>query len=217
MSEFNILFDLDGTLVNSLPDIAGVVNLVRDMRGYQPLSEEEVRVHIGKGVENLVRGTFPEILPSQRPMFVEDFKKVYYETPSLGGALYPGVAEGLKRLRQISGIKLAVVTNKPTIAAERTLSHYLPDLAFDEIAGPETVSAKKPSPVHLLEVIDRLKVPKETCWFIGDDEVDLECAAGARVRFLGASYGFGAVMVPKQIALGTFNEIWDKIPALAKV
>lgn len=217
MSNINILFDLDGTLVNSLPDIAGVVNLVRDMRGYQALSDEEVRVHIGKGVENLVRGTFPEVLPSQRPLFVEDFKKVYYETPSMGGSLYPGVSETLEKLREIPGIKLAVVTNKPTIAAERTLAHYLPDFTFDEIAGPETVTEKKPSPVHLLEVIGRLNIPKESCWYIGDDEVDLECAAGARVRFLGACYGFGSVMVPRQIALGSFSELWDKIPALPKV
>lgn len=217
MSSINILFDLDGTLVNSLPDIAGVVNWVRSERGFHELSEEDVRVHIGRGVENLVRGTFPEILPSERPSFVEEFKQVYYETPSMGGALYEGVSESLRKLRDIPGVKLAIVTNKPTIAAERTLAHYLPGFSFDEIAGPEKVSEKKPSPAHLLEVISRLNVPKETCWYIGDDEVDLECAAGARVRFLGACYGFGAVMVPRQIALGSFNEIWDKIPALQKV
>lgn len=214
-NHIHMLFDLDGTLVHSLPDITGVINRIRRDRGLAALAPQEIKGFIGKGVEHLIRGSFPGTAPSEFPALVEAVKAIYYVTPSMGGNLYPGVREGLDRLRATAGRRLAVATNKPTVAAEMTLSHYLPGFAFDEVAGPERVTAKKPSPLHLLEVIERLGVKKEDCWYLGDDDVDFQAAQAAGVNFLAAGYGFGTLSVtPPERLISRFDEIFERIPGL---
>jgi 2-phosphoglycolate phosphatase len=210
INNFGFLFDLDGTLVNSLQDIAGVVNWVRESEGLVPLPGDVVRSHVGKGAENLLRGCFPGHSDVDRIRLLLAFNERYLTTPSSGGELYPGVAEGLLRLK-MGGGRIAIVTNKPTLAAKRTLEHYLPGFEFEEVAGPETVSRRKPHPAHLTEVIQRLGLDLQNCCFVGDDPVDAECAASAGVAFFGACYGFGNVEVPEPQRLECFEDLLAKL------
>lgn len=205
-----ILFDLDGTLVNSLADICGVINLVRGDLGLRPLTTDHLRQFIGKGVEHLMRGSIPERPVEQHPEMAEHFRRRYLQNPHVGGHLYSGVRETLTRLRG-EGIKLGIATNKPTAAAEKTLQYYLPEFPFDVLAGPEKVSAKKPDPRHLLELLPGLGVTAQQVCFIGDDPVDLACAEAAGISFLAAGYGFGGVKTDPSRTLTAFPDLLGKL------
>lgn len=205
-----ILFDLDGTLVNSLSDIAQVVNMTRKVYGLSPLAPEQVRKSIGKGVENLVRGCFPEVEPSKVPEILNKHRELYLKHPHVDGRIYPGVIETLEELRK-QDLMMGIATNKPKAVAVLTLAHYFPGIKFDIVAGPEDVSRKKPAPEHLLEPLNRLCVEPRNAWFVGDDPVDLACADASGVRFLAAGWGFGGVKGSDSNHLTDFRQILEKL------
>ena len=211
VNKTSILFDLDGTLIDSLPDIGGTLNLLRVRHGLPILPISGIRVFIGKGVEFLIEGCFKELGPSAVSPLVEEYRTLYADNPHMGGALFPGVLETLTKLRRNPNVLLGIVTNKPSYVVGKTLDVYLPGFHFDEIAGPEDVTEKKPSPLHILEVLDRIGGSPENTWYIGDDPVDFECAQAAKVRFLGATYGIGNVEVPEAMRLRCFAELLEKI------
>jgi len=208
-SKIAVLFDLDGTLVNSLADICGVVNQVRVSFDLAPLPTEAIRVCIGKGVDHLMAGSIPEL--KGRTDLIEKFHEVYLKNPFHGGELYPNVRSVLEFLHGM-GVIVAIATNKPSLVADVTLAHYLPDFPFALVAGPERVSRRKPAAEHLLEPLAQLGVAPEHAWFVGDDPVDLECARAAGVKFLGASYGFGGVRAPLLQQIQAFPDLLEKIP-----
>ena len=216
MNFIGVLFDLDGTLIHSLPDIAGVINRVRAEYQLPPLAEESVRGHVGRGAEHLIQECFRGELKANPKECLEKFRLYYVETPHWGGYLYPFVRETLDKLRSISKVKLGVVTNKSTASAERSLEYYLPHFSFDTIAGPEKVSQRKPHPAHLLEVMEKLNLNPAQTWFIGDDPIDGLCAERASVHFLLAGYGFAAqaANLPEDKVLQNFSDILQKIPLL---
>lgn len=187
-----IFFDLDGTLVNTLSDIAGNLNQTRRHFGLKLLENQEIQGNIGRGVEHLIRSSFPEIAAADFPQVLEVMMKFYCELPFHGGEVYPGVEGVLEKLLQ-KGYVVGVVTNKPTEAALSTIQHYLADFPFEIIWGPEKVSAKKPHPSHLLEAIQHCKLEISQCCYVGDDEVDFLTAQAAKVSFFGAGWGFGTV------------------------
>lgn len=213
LSKYGILFDLDGTLVDSLADICGNVNKVRASFGLAPIATEIMVKFIGKGVEQLIHLSFPELNDAQRSGLIAKYREHYAETPTMGGKTYPGVRETLETLKQ-RGIKLAIATNKATDIAHKTLAHYLPGIEFDLVAGPEKVSKRKPAPEHLTEVISQLGLEVENVCFIGDDPVDKQSAEAAGVMFLGAAYGFGGVPVQGSERLDQFSDLLGRIAFL---
>ncbi|MBI1860957.1 MAG: HAD hydrolase-like protein [Deltaproteobacteria bacterium] len=201
------LFDLDGTLINTLPDIVGVVNRVREEFGLKARPTPEVAVFIGRGAEHLIAGCFQEVLgTSTVTAVISQFRARYYAEPHHGGHLYEGVEETLRKLKKM-GFKVGIATNKPERAAHVTLNHYLPNFVFDIIAAPENVPTKKPSGVHLTTALQALGVRPEDAHFAGDDPVDLAAAAEAGVKFYGISFGFGGVQAP--LMLKRFPELLD--------
>ncbi len=208
--EFGYLFDLDGTLVYSLPDIAGAVNVVRESEGLPAISEQVTRRYIGQGADHLIRHCIPEKPESEVERLTIAYQDYYFEHPHRLGHLYPGVKEGLAELRAREGAKLAIVTNKPSRVADKTLAYYLPEIRFDAIMGPERVSQKKPAPQHLLETLRLIGIEPQHACFVGDDPVDMACADAARVRFFGAGYGFGGVKSPGR-DLTRFSEILTSV------
>jgi phosphoglycolate phosphatase len=211
-----VLFDLDGTLVDSLPDIAGNLNRVREFYGLSPLSPDSLRPHIGKGAEHLVRETFRDLPGAEVSEIAIKYRDFYVETPFLGGALFPKVRETLEKLRSEWGMKLAVATNKPTKAALETLSYYLPGFSFDWVAGPEKVSEKKPSPKHLFEVLEAIQVRPADAFYVGDDPVDWQCAKAAKIPFFAITFGIGRVRTNGPEDLFSFAELLEKIPKVTK-
>jgi phosphoglycolate phosphatase len=201
-----LLLDLDGTLINSLIDICAALNHVRQTHSLPDLPENQIRSFIGKGADHLIRGCFPQNTENEQTELVEEYRSFYFKNPYLGGSVYPDVPSTLATLRW-KGYELAVVTNKPTGVAEKTLAHYLPDVAFSAVMGPEKVTRHKPDPSHILETLELLNIDRAHACFVGDDPVDAQCAEAAGVRFFGAVYGFGDVQVPEKQRLARFADL----------
>lgn len=183
------IFDLDGTLLNTLDDLADAVNYALAKFGYPTRSLAEVRRFVGNGVANLIERSLPN---SERSA---DFDEVlatfraYYEKNSQNKtAPYEGILDMLARLRE-QGVRVAVVSNKFD-AAVAALSHrYFGDLV--EIAVGESQSrAKKPAPDGIFFALEQLGEAREGAVYIGDSEVDAVTAANAGIPCISVLWGF---------------------------
>lgn len=185
-----VIFDLDGTLIDSAPAIHAVSNAVLTDLGFAPLTLPQVRSFVGKGVPNLVRqllaasGEDPD-----GPLFarVERALVARYETEVEGNTPYPGVPEALARLAA-SGCRLAVCTNKPFRPAEAALRHVGLWDAFAVVVGGDSLASRKPDPAMLHHAHDRLG--GGPMLYVGDSEIDAETAANAGAPFVLYTEGY---------------------------
>lgn len=184
-----IVFDLDGTLIDSVRDIAGAVNRMRESFGLAPLSLAEVTLMTGDGARSLVtqalEGTgipVDEGLQRQRTFYLEHAVDTT--------VLYPGVKEGLALMKE-KGLRLAVVTNKQTPVTLRILKALEADHFFDVIWGGDSGFPLKPDPAGLLAFQKQCGVPKENCWMLGDHHTDLGAGRLAGFNRAFARWGFG--------------------------
>ena len=200
-----IVFDLDGTLIDSRHDLAGAVNHMRGSMGLEPISTERIVTFVGNGVANLVRRSvadadvdFDEALRRMKRYYAEHL----VETTSL----YPGVANGLTELDR-AGITLAVLSNKPTEASRRILKALGVGERFAEIVGGDSDYPLKPEPDALLALMHKFNCRPEQCWMFGDHYTDLEAARRAGCRRALARYGFGDPREEKfDFEVGSFAE-----------
>ncbi len=184
-----VVFDLDGTLVDSVRDLATAVNaaLQRVAPGTAPLPLEDVRAFVGEGARLLiersleragVRRAADEVLP----VFLECYRSCLLDTTRL----YPGVAEALDRLQ---GRLLAVLTNKPGDLSRAILAGLGVADRFACIWGPGDVPARKPDPAGLLHLVRELGVELAEAIMVGDSPVDVRTGRAAGVRTVGVTYG----------------------------
>ena len=183
-----IVFDLDGTLIDSLRDLAAAINATRDMFGLKPLSVETVTACVGNGVKVLIQRAFKDAPEVGFDVALERYSQYYATHLTVHTRLYPGVAEGLKKMHD-RGIKLAVVTNKPSSAAKVILAELQVADHLDAVCGGDAGVPLKPAPDMLLLFKDRFKA--RDCWMIGDHYTDLEAGRRAGFRRGFARYGFG--------------------------
>lgn len=183
------IFDLDGTLVDSLRDIAESMNASMALLGLDPLPLDNYRWLVGEGLPNLAQNA----IGGQKPHLVErlvELGRAYYRTRLLTHTRpYAGVDELVRRLRA-RRIKLAVLSNKPHDMTVRIVRALWPDGVFDVIRGQTREAPRKPDPMSTLQVCRQLGVPPADCWFIGDTHVDVETARAARALPIGISWGF---------------------------
>lgn len=184
-----LIFDLDGTLIDSRRDLTTAVNLTRAHYGLPPLPVEAVTSYIGDGVLRLITraldgtGIDPrDALPLQAAFYREHLAD---ET-----VLYPGVAEGLQRLQE-AGHLLALATNKPAEACELILRHFGIREHFRWVLGGGDVPRLKPAPDPILHILRAGGLAADGTWVIGDHHTDLEAARRAGVRSVFAAWGFG--------------------------
>ncbi len=189
-----ILIDVDGTLVDSVPDLAYCVDEMMKQLGREPWGEAKVREWVGNGVERLVKRSLtgsldgePEAEEYERALPI--FRALYADNTSERSYLYPGVEEGLTWLRE-QGYRLGCVTNK---ASEFTLP-ILRDLGihdvFETIICGDDTPRKKPDPLPLLTACERLGVPPEASLMIGDSMSDVKAARAAGFQIICMSYGY---------------------------
>lgn len=186
------VFDLDGTLIDSLQDIISAVNGVREEMGLAPLSREGVREGIGKGAEFLIKTAFPQASPSKIPELRQKYIQRYLFLEKPETRAYPGAVETLQVLKK-KGYVLGVCTNKSQRSSEEALARLLPEIDFECVIGFETAPKPKPHPDHLLAVLQGLQADPGQSFYVGDDPVDRMCAEAAKVRFFAAEYGIGGV------------------------
>ena len=189
-----VLIDVDGTLVDSVPDLAYCVDEMMDRIGLPRRGEQAVRQWVGNGVERLVRRALANSLDGEPdealfqrayPVFLE----LYAENTSKRSRLYPGVVEGLDFL-QGAGYRLGCVTNK----AEQFTLPLLRDLGildrFEIVVSGDTLPKKKPDPLPLLHAAERLGARPEASLMIGDSQSDVKAARAAGFSIVCMSYGY---------------------------
>jgi len=192
MARFLLVFDLDGTLVDTVPDLCAALNEMLRERGRQLLSPQQVKQMVGDGVPTLVARALAasegdaEDLASALPRFLA----IYEANATRLSRAYPGVPETLKALRQ-RGYSTAICTNKPQRATVAVLQglDLLP--LFDGIAGGDRFPVRKPDAGHLLGLIGELGGRVTTSAMVGDSGNDAAAAQAAAIPFVLMRYGYG--------------------------
>lgn len=186
-----VLFDLDGTLVDSLADLAAAVNRMLATFDRAPLSLERIRLLIGRGARNLVQGALesgdPQLIETGLSRFLE-FNQRHIADRS---RLYPGVRDMLETLRE-RGIPMATVSNKNEDLSRLILAALGIGSFFRIICGADSFEEMKPSPLPLLGVAHRLAVPPGRTVMVGDSINDIQAGRRAGIVTIGCSWGYGA-------------------------
>ena len=183
------IFDLDGTLLNTLEDLAEAVNAVLSANGYPLRSADEVRRFVGNGIRKLVERSLPENTPEDTIETVLKQFKIYYSAHQTDHTRpYPGIGDLLKKLKA-SGMRLAMISNKADSSVQVLAQHYFPGM-FDEVAGEKEGIRRKPAPDAVNAALETLQVPREKAVYIGDSEVDIRTAHHARMDAVLVTWGF---------------------------
>ena len=185
-----VIFDLDGTLANTLPDVHASINFALETLNRPILNDAQIREAIGPGKDHFIQAAMPGATEAQGVEFLEIFRG-RYETHCLNKTrLFHGMETVLKA---ISGLKLGVASNKPTHFSTQILEGLGVKGRFDFIAGPDNVTHAKPDPEMINLVLDRLDVPSENALFVGDTDHDVMAGKGAGVNVCAVRYGYGLV------------------------
>jgi len=183
------LFDLDGTLLDSAPDMLATVNAMRAERGRGPMALDALRPHVSKGARAMLAAAFADVAVETRESWVPEFLAVYQRELGRHGAPFDGVEAMLGAL-EAAGSRWGIVTNKPEYLARL----LLPLLGWESrcavLIGGDTLTARKPDPLPLTVAAERLGVAPSACVYVGDDERDIVAARAAGMPSVVALWGY---------------------------
>lgn len=185
------IFDLDGTLLNTIADLAHSTNYALNKLGYPTHEIEKYNFMVGNGVNKLFERALPEGEKTE-----ENVRRVrnefvpHYDIHNADDSRpYPGISELLSYL-QSSGVQLAVASNKYQAATEKLVAHYFPEIHFTAVFGQREGVNVKPDPIIVCDILQLANVEKEDVLYIGDSGVDMQTAANAGVTACGVTWGF---------------------------
>ena len=206
-----LIFDLDGTLIDSRLDLANAVNATRAHMGMEALANERVYSYVGNGAPVLIRRALGEQATEAELQEALEFFLEYYRDHDLDyTALYPGVKQSLERLRA-AGKKMAVLTNKPVRMSRHIVEGLGVAPCFFQVYGGNSFEFKKPNPVGIEALMREAAVEREATMMIGDSYVDVQTARNARVPCCGVTYGFQ----PESLADPAPDLVVDRMEQLA--
>jgi phosphoglycolate phosphatase len=185
------IFDLDGTLLDTLDDIANAANNVLAARGFPTHPNSDYRTFIGDGVIKLMLRALPKAHRDEATVqaSVSAYVQEYERTWNALTKPYPGVPEMLDALT-VRGLRLAVLSNKPDHFTQRCVDELLPKWTFNAVLGASDQFPRKPDPASAVEIAKRLGVPPAKCLYLGDSGVDMQTACAAGMRAVGVLWGF---------------------------
>ena len=191
MRHKGVIFDLDGTLVDTLEDISIPMNKALELHGYPVIETEKYREKLGWGIRRLAFLCLPEDARQDEIVarIADDAALLYAENPVGHSRPYPGMPELVAALRR-KKIKTAVLTNKPEATARHVVDTLFPQGSFDCVNGISGDKPHKPDPACVWELLVDLSLTPADIIFIGDSEVDMETAVSSGCYALGASWGF---------------------------
>lgn len=186
-----VIFDMDGTLLNTLKDIRNAVNRVLSSRGYPTHPVDRYRSFVGDGWEMLVRRALPEsaITRDRLKACVEESMLAYAKTWDATTTPYAGIPELLTSLTR-KGVRLAVLSNKPHEFARQYVDKLLAAWTFEKVIGVSSRFRRKPDPAGALSIVAELNTETKHCLLVGDSGVDMQTAAAAGIFSVGAAWGF---------------------------
>jgi phosphoglycolate phosphatase len=186
-----VIFDLDGTLLDTLTDIADAANRALIRYGFPPHDRQAYRWFIGDGSAVLMTRALPEAQRSTDTVqaclknFIDDYNRNWQRATRP----YDGIQELIEKLEN-QHIKFSVVTNKPHRFAVSMMAHYFGDRPFDPILGQREGVPRKPDPRQALAAAEKMNVKPASCIFVGDSSVDMKTAVNAGMLPVGAGWGF---------------------------
>ena len=183
------IFDMDGTILNTLEDLADSLNYALSCSNYPTRTLDEVRNFVGNGIRKLIEravpaGTSPEELEQVYADFTAYYSKHCYDKTKP----YSGIMETIQNLRK-QGIKTAVVSNKADYGVQILCKQYFDGL-FDYAVGEQTGVQRKPAPDSVNTVLDKLKINRKNAVYIGDSDVDIDTARNAEMDCISVDWGF---------------------------
>lgn len=195
-----VAFDLDGTLLDTLGDLATSVNAVVMKEGYREVTHEEFKIFVGSGVREL----FNRLLASQEAVlppaekealltrWTNEFRQVYNEHLLDTTKPYPGIERLISDLKQ-AGIPMAVLTNKPEEAAKKLIYSSFPEGTFCAVLGMRPELQPKPARSYAARLEEETGIPLEDWWMVGDSDVDMLTAVNSGMGAIGVTWGFRSV------------------------
>jgi phosphoglycolate phosphatase len=203
-----LIFDLDGTLIDSRRDLATGINLMRRHYGLAPLPVETVAGFVGEGIRNLVSRSLqdaPSAVDLDEAVRVDtEFYRQHIHDETV---LYPGVREGLDRLAQ-AGHALALLSNKPGAASREILRHFKIEALFASIVGGDSGVPLKPNPEAVFAILRAVGGERADTWMIGDNHTDIAAAHRAGVHSIFVTYGIGALGPDEpEVTVAGFDEV----------
>ena len=186
-----LIFDLDGTLLNTIADLAAATNYALHTLGYPTHDEEAYRFMVGNGIDKLFERALPEgEKTAQNVQRVRQAFVPYYNIHNADlSRPYPEIPQLLAKL-QAHGIQLAVASNKYIEATTKLIANYFPDIRFSAVLGQREGVPVKPDPTIVFQILDICGVQREAALYIGDSAVDMQTASAARVEACGVTWGF---------------------------
>lgn len=185
-----VLFDLDGTLLDSLGDLADAMNTVLSKEGLPTHDLDAFRYHIGDGIRALVERSLPAHLHDDASLdrFLELYRASYAERWHLSQP-FPGVPELLDALSS-RGIAIGVVSNKPDPFTQQCVRQLFPHWQWNGILGQTDAIPAKPDPTGAVRMAETIGLPVDACWFVGDSDVDMQTGVRAGMHPVGVTWGF---------------------------
>lgn len=186
-----VIFDLDGTLLNTIGDLAVACNAVLAVRGLPQHSYDEYAHFVGNGIMRLVERALPEPLrtPGNVALVRADFVRYYTEHIDTYTKPYDGISELLAEL-VARGVRIAVASNKFQAGTEKLVRLFFPEVPFAAVFGQREGVPLKPDPAVVNEILTLTGTPKERVLYVGDSGVDMQTADAAGVRSVGVTWGF---------------------------
>ncbi len=187
-----VIFDLDGTIADTINAIAKAVNLTMKNFGYPERTESDVRGAIGNGATNLIRRLVPYEISSDSAkvsLVRQDYDKMYALTYLETRELYDGMYECIKELVEKRNLNVAVFSNKQDVYVKKLCGNFFKNGEI-RIALGQTDLPIKPDIAGLVKIMDELGVSSDECVFVGDSEVDQKTAENAQMDFIGVAWGY---------------------------
>ena len=186
-----VIFDLDGTLLDTIADLAESANHALKQLGYPTRDVEKIRTFVGNGVNKLLYRTLPDEEKSEENMMrMRTHFVPYYDAHNADlSAPYPGIVALLEEL-QAKGLRMAVASNKYQEATVKLVKHYFPMIDFVEVLGQREGINVKPDPTIVFDILKKAGVSKEETLYVGDSGVDMQTAINAGVDAIGVTWGF---------------------------
>ncbi|MGH8109193.1 MAG: phosphoglycolate phosphatase [Arenimonas sp.] len=184
-----ILFDLDGTLVDSAVDLLNALNVIVQQTGKPALSLAEIRPVVSKGARAMLAVAFPELGEEQRLQYLQPFLDCYQQAVAQHSTPFPDIETVLNAI-EASGSRWGIVTNKPFYLAKEVVQSMGWTKRSSVLIGGDTLPRKKPDPDQLFHACELLAVQASDCIYVGDDERDVVAARHAGMKSVAAIWGY---------------------------
>ena len=186
-----VIFDLDGTLLDTIADLAGATNYALAQLGYPTHDTDTIRTFVGNGINKLLERALPaNEQTEENVMRMRSYFVPYYDAHNADlSSPYPGIEVLLQSLQE-RGIEIAVASNKYQEATTKLVKHYFPSIQFAEVLGQRENIPVKPHPTIVFDILNKTGIDKKEVLYVGDSGVDMQTAQNAEVDAIGVTWGF---------------------------